>query len=376
MLALIQQSLSSLAEISGWTDKTISEGTDVGVVAELLSELTLQEAEMQPRREQDNVEDDEVPDSDDAEVNGGGAAAVAGNASQANDAVEEGSDADDLDAIVHPSFNVNAIIANGCCHGNCLQQYEVGELEDLCRQGRSLSGERRRLHLYALYSGFLSIDVPRKKRRGDDGGGAPAEADWKTRPRNSYEITFFGKIICVKALCAIFGVSIRTIARIQAGLADGIIIPVDSLRGTKTGHHFVRTAMAVEFILNFGNIHGHPDPTGRGSRQNEPVIYLPVHMTKADIYKQCYAPEMTALNDENRKALGYKSFVAVWSEKAPIIRIRKPRTDMCDTCARLRVCGTEFELQTHLYTAQIQRTAFQDWVLQSRYLRIVPPLWF
>lgn len=60
------------------------------------------------------------------------------------------------------------------------------------------------------------------------------------------------------------------------------------------------------------------------------------------------------------------SFYKVWNKKCPHIKIRKPRTDVCEKCTELRAIGDLDGLEDHLVMAKDEREAFKQSILRTR----------
>ena len=87
------------------------------------------------------------------------------------------------------------------------------------------------------------------------------------------------------------------------------------------------------FLLNYAEVHGLPGPVRNVNRVIQSVIFLPAEMS----YKSVHCEFLAGLEEEsNLRYLKYDAFRKLWHQLTPYIQIMSPRTDLCDTCQRLR----------------------------------------
>jgi len=93
-------------------------------------------------------------------------------------------------------------------------------------------------------------------------------------------------------------------------------------------------ATAVKnFLLNYAEVHGLPSPVRNVNRVTQSIIFLPAEMS----YKSVHRDFLAGLEEDNTLcALKYDAFRKLWHQLTPYIQIMSPRTDLCDTCQRLR----------------------------------------
>jgi hypothetical protein len=100
------------------------------------------------------------------------------------------------------------------------------------------------------------------------------------------------------------------------------------------------------FILNYAEIHGLPDP-GKSKSKKHSIIFLPTEMT----YKSVHRDFLASLEENsNLKSLKYETFLKLWHQLTPQIKFLNPRTDLCDTCHQFR---------TEIHSCQDQATKAQ-----------------
>jgi len=264
-----------------------------------------------------------------------------------------------------------------CCADNCLNAFTREFLEKTLGGMAKLTQHARCKMLYSVAAFGLAPDSEKeaerkRKRRAKAAGNiadfadaavemAPAVAP-AVQCRSQYYL--MGKPVCRQAVCRLHGVSVNALKTAIRKVGIGVIVPQNSLRGKhRLNTHFARTDAVILFLNKLAEDEGYPDPCGRGSKRDKPVTYLPAGWTKVSIYRTMYLALMVELEIAH---VSYNHFVWAWTRRLPTIRIRMPKTDICDTCANLRKTS-ELQLhQQHLAQAHVQRCAFKAWVAESR----------
>ena len=110
-------------------------------------------------------------------------------------------------------------------------------------------------------------------------------------------------------------------------------------RGRRRGTISLQSVVATAFLGRFGQLHSMPCPTGRGSGDESCVRYLPSSTLPTEVYERycdSWGDIMTAVMNGKITAgvepMLKKSFLRVWREKVPTLRIFKRGSDFCDTC--------------------------------------------
>jgi hypothetical protein len=87
------------------------------------------------------------------------------------------------------------------------------------------------------------------------------------------------------------------------------------------------------FILNYANIHGLPDP-GRDIRKGKGHlrVLLPTIMNYHSVHR-VYEENSLARGDE---PLGYRSFLRIWEEEVAHVEFSDPRSDLCMSCEEFK----------------------------------------
>ena len=86
------------------------------------------------------------------------------------------------------------------------------------------------------------------------------------------------------------------------------------------------TAAAVQFIPNYGDVYGLPQPAAPRGHNGPSPIYLPCFTTRKMVH---------GLYQQAEGAMSYRSFTRVWSKVCADVVIMKPREDVCSKCSDL-----------------------------------------
>ena len=252
-----------------------------------------------------------------------------------------------------------------CCDKDCLSLFKQDKLSaDIVRVFRMQKKERHKL-LHMVLVSALRVDTEAdaaKRARYHAKNGVP---EGEGLPRNTkYEIKMLGQVVCRPCLMQIFNVSKNMVNAVQAEILDDKIFPTDSKAGFHCkGTLHARTTSTVEYILWYGANNGYPCPCGRGGNREKPVIYLPAAMKKIDVFNNHYNP---ALRANGVAPMKYSGFCAVWKSRCLHIKIRLPKTDICDTCLKLRTKRDIATMHVHLGRAKVQRDSFKAGIISSR----------
>lgn len=110
-----------------------------------------------------------------------------------------------------------------------------------------------------------------------------------------------------------------------------------------------RTKVAVAFFDNFASENGMECPTGRGSLQQRPLIWLPSSLSKTSVYKEyvqrhprlmaCFVERSRpSSSDEHmieQQPLSHIAICLIWRNRAAYIKLMRPGSDYCDKCIEL-----------------------------------------
>ena len=205
-------------------------------------------------------------------------------------------------------------------------------------------------------------DVRRAKR-----AHVALEASESEEPRpqkTQFVYTLLGQKICKKTFMRILCVGGKIMKHAQSGVGEGTVYPPSMKRGqNRKGISSPRRILAGIFLESMAKRDALPDPTGRGSKPDKPIMFFPPSYSAKRIYRDYYLPSLVGQED---KPLKYWSFLVMWRTFHPHIRIRNPRTDICKTCDDLRLLRDQVSLTLHREVAVAERTFYNQSVKDTR----------
>lgn len=183
--------------------------------------------------------------------------------------------------------------------------------------------------------------LTRKRRRQEDGVST-------FNIKTVYSIK--GRRLCRFAFSAIVQVHASTLnkhARVVAS-APSVQAYHNNSSNRRLSLHSTQTIVAERFLTKYGERNGLQCPTGRGSREDKPVVWLPSDVTRSKVYEEyrnMWEEMITFVVEERRKEgkptndvscpLTLDSFRKVWRQSCDMIRIMKPGSDYCDKCTQI-----------------------------------------
>ena len=225
-----------------------------------------------------------------------------------------------------------------CCQRDCLRHVWEAFRDDLQQFGEDVatcSGEVKeaavlmnlREHLYP---------VPSRRIR-----------DHRQRTRVAYSIAPFGRM-CRQAYVILWDIGLsrlRALLGYMSSHANSFRPRTHGLAGTSSNHTLPAALQrqVVEFILEIGDQFGEEDEGRQGRRdlhhvEGRVVRFLPASYTIAGLYRLFVVHYRQAHPDSStRIPVSFSSFRALFqSEPCQHIRIRCPRSNVCDECAMFR----------------------------------------
>ena len=198
------------------------------------------------------------------------------------------------------------------------------------------------------------------------------------RKRTRHEYKFEGHKICKKAFMLIFDVGKRALQNLKDHKKSHGLTPRKHGNTGRTPHNalnYETLKCVIQFISNYGDEFGLPQPAAPRGVDGIPVIYLPSDMTR----KSIHAKYAESCQDEQPapRAVKYSTFCNIWYQCLPHIKIAKPRDDVCATCEKLRKTVvdsvTEEEkleslnnMKQHITNAQRERDVYNECVKRAR----------
>ena len=157
----------------------------------------------------------------------------------------------------------------------------------------------------------------------------------KKRLRSTLTYTYLDTKICKKTFMLIYDIGKHSLQNIVSHLkTHGTIPRIHGNVGRKPKHSlkFEDIKAAIQFVVNYSEQYGIPQPAAPRGRDNDPPIYLPCDTLKKHVHEQ-YTEHCA--QSENR-ALKYKTFCKVWKNCVGHIKKTSSRDDVCATCERIR----------------------------------------
>jgi len=220
--------------------------------------------------------------------------------------------------------------------------------------------ERRRLVQYMMYS-FTNRDEQRdtnKKRKLEKEG----EDMSQTKARTYVDYQVMGVRVCRGFFLRVVGCSQKLIENCLKSVAQGIVVYETRRKGSKketsNKKKYKRDSISL-FLTHFGEREALPCPTGRGSTEDQPVLYPPLQFPKVrvhSIYNSCASPAMQCDSS---------FFWKVWKRKFPFLKCLTKRTNFCDICLFLINHHMAPEYELHLKLAREMRAHIQENILDS-----------
>ena len=240
---------------------------------------------------------------------------------------------------------------SGCCRKNCLRNLPTDEIFTCALSMDELRPDQRDMYLM---------------------GKVKITSDGENRQKATYTYYHQGAEVCKPAFMTIHNVKRTQLQGIITHIAEtgpAVTPRTHGNTGKRPKHAltFEDTTKCVQFMLNYADVYGLPQPAAPRGRAEHPPVYLPVSTTQAALHKN-YMESCTAT--DSRK-LGLTSFVNIWKQCCPHIRIATPATDVCKTCEILRkeisdaVSETDklditSRLKDHVEHAQAERQLYRD----------------
>lgn len=208
----------------------------------------------------------------------------------------------------------------------------------------------------------LKIFVPVSERDGvanDD--AAPNEPEGspiakRRAPIEQISYQFRKLPVCRKFFCALMGVSSNTLQTYVTAVRKNETITIIENRGGVRIHQ--RTETVRVFLRQFAAIHGLPNPSARGSREDQPAVFLDISTTRLKVF----AAYKDAANGTGQPLVELKHFYKIWSRDFAWLQIATRKTDFCNLCTILTtgINRNMHELKEHLEKAALARSTIQS----------------
>ena len=179
---------------------------------------------------------------------------------------------------------------------------------------------------------------------------------------------FNHRIVCQQAFCFIHDIKDFTLRALKKHISEAGPCPREHGSKGRKAHNaypFDIVQNAVEFIKNYANVFGLPQPAAPHGRANQAPTYLPASQN----HKLVHGKYQNACMQEGKTFMQYRTFLNTWHQCIPHIVFMTPRTDVCHYCEDYRTAiqgavtdSAKTTLVTqfgkHLEEAQKERDAY------------------
>lgn len=283
--------------------------------------------------------------------------------------------------------HIREFISQGrlCCRRDCLRRLWESSQEELHQFGEAVASCSREAKEAALLMNLREHLSTGPSRR----AGAHRQ-----RPHVAYAIPPFGRV-CRQAYVLLWDIGLSTLQALLSYMtsqANTFCPRIHGLTGTASNHALPPEVQqeVIDFIVEFGEQFGEEDEGRHGRRtpheSEGPVVrFLPASYTIAGLYRLFanYIAQKASVG-QSSSLVSFSTFRHLFhSEPCQHIRIRRPRSNVCDACARFRAfyrhhAGDELEQtscreedhitqwQRHVQLAQEAREAYNADLRQAR----------
>ena len=263
---------------------------------------------------------------------------------------------------------IDSRLSENCCDLGCLSAFNTDEIYQF------------HLNLLEMTKDEKSMLLLGKLHVLSNAGDSTSHARKKgpKRARVTYNYAFDHREVCKKAFIFLHDISEKQFKNIAKHLKDNGPVPMihgNTGKVPKTTYPYEVTHGVVQFIKNFAEIHGLPQPSARRGRADVPPVYLPAshnYKTVHDIYVKSVMEK-----DASQRVMQYRSFIDVWHKCIPEVQFMTPRTDVCAVCEQYREkiktavseedkISFTSQFSDHLIQAQAERQSYMDSCLSSK----------
>lgn len=256
---------------------------------------------------------------------------------------------------------IHQLKLNGCgCKNNCPDKFSEIVIYKHILNINEMEKTEKEMYIMATF-----VEKTEETKRG------------KKRKRVRHDFQFLGNKVCRKMFMLAFAIGKHSLQNIMTHVSQHGAVPRSHGNTNRTPVHaltFDDTKAVVQYISNFADEFGMPQPAAPRGRDNTPPIYLTCETTKTDLH----AKYVQTCNDgvETRRALKKSAFNNIWKQCLPHIRIATPRDDVCAICEKLRKAimdaiteteklETSEKMKDHIMSAQRERAVYNDCLKKS-----------
>ena len=253
-------------------------------------------------------------------------------------------------------------LSEPCCEANCLSAFEIDEVYQFQLNLFEMSKEQKIMcllgKLHVLSNAGKETSHARMKGR--------------KRQRVTYSYAFDHRTLCKKAFLFTHDIGEKQLKNMVKHLKLNGLVPIVHGNVGKSPaivYPFEIVMECVQFIKNYAEVHGLPQPSALRGRADTPPTYLPASQNFKVVHG-CYV-KAAMERDPSQRIMQYRSFVDVWHKCIPEVQFMTPRTDVCSICEKFRcnikaATSEEEKLSTttafsaHLTQAQTERQYYLD----------------
>ena len=176
------------------------------------------------------------------------------------------------------------------------------------------------------------------------GGEETTSSRFPKKERTNHRIFYrwnHNTLICQETYLNMLGISRKYLENIKEHLlSKGLLTRVHGNTGrmpqwkTKMVVDQDVKATVKEFLEKYAEEYGLPSP-GRTKRGKENIVFLPTDMTYKSVHVE-FLNNWESIDNPKPMQLKYVTFLRIWHEVTPNIKLMSPRSDLCDTCHQLR----------------------------------------
>ncbi len=246
---------------------------------------------------------------------------------------------------------------NCCCEeADCLLQFDQDALLREMVVFRKMTESERA----ALLSGILAVNAAAPGVTNTVSAGKWKKRKWVAdspmqsgntvlteEMRTSIAYAFHGKSVCAMAFSAIFQISNRNVRTLAQGVCSEYESP-QLRKPSSTGRQSAQTTIGIQYIRGMARQHAMQQPSARGgaSKNGRPRLFFMSHHTKMVLYgeyKKLFPDLAQAAIDIGSitgaaptTPLQAGTFLGLWKNYCPEIRVFQSGSDYCDVCTAYR----------------------------------------
>jgi hypothetical protein len=263
---------------------------------------------------------------------------------------DDGSGSED-EAIDNDQHTVRQFLSRGCvCSKKCSAKFSFDDIYRNRLNVKELESNARDMLIMGIISKDSTVQSDTTIR-----GTARKRAPPK-------DLRFQGTKVCLETFLVCYGISKNYLYAVANHVKTrGVVSRCHGNTGKRPHNAFSFSEIkeVVEFIKNYADETGLPQPAAPRGRDNIPPIFLPCDATKKGIH----AEYVEICTETGTKAVSLTVFKSTWSNCLPHIKIASPREDVCASCEKMRVAVMDARAETEKLEATV---ALRDHILQAQ----------